>query len=316
MTTTSLRAGLRSVEDSGELPAKLSRGDLATWLSCVDALPLAGDGLERLALSDLELGDETPGRLQWLDDDDLDDEGDEMAEDAMADLPTWRDLAESLERLVNPVSRLSDDQRRALQGEADQAWWDSEPLVLELEDALAKRTQAVEALEALSAHESETLRVDRARRGLQEAEALTARLLTDVIGRGLERRLGLYLRSDGCFDPRDEDWRIFKQLWYLGGRMPPGIACCDLCGLVFRPRYGHAAKCDRCHANPRTPALSFERLDGGGRIFRSPAFSHRQHACQRCGALFTATRSHAEHCDPCKRERRRESAARSRATQG
>jgi hypothetical protein len=301
------------VADLGELPAELSRGDLASWLSCVDVLPLVGDELERRALPADDVP--RPGRLQWVldheDEDDDDDDLDSDPDEALA--AAWLDVTETLGRLVNPARRLTHDQGKALQADAEQAWRDVEPLVSKLEDALAARQRVAAALDALLAGEQGTLRVDRARRRLQTAEALAGDLLTDVIGQGLERRAGLYLRTGGCIDPLDEDWRIFQALRGLGGRVPAGIACCEGCGLVFHPRYGNAAKCDRCHNNHGTPALSFEHPDGGGHVFRSPAFDYRQHVCGRCATLFLTTRSHAKYCDLCKRAQRRESAARSRS---
>ena len=127
--------------------------------------------------------------------------------------------------------------------------------------------------------------------------------VTQVLDRGLNRRIGAYLRGDHA--------RVVVLLLDAGADMPEGVAVCNACGVVFRPaRKASAAKCRECHAlNASTvPMLgSREHADSPGFTLRgASAGTFHVRSCDACGRLFPARTSATTYCgDACKQRAKR-----------
>jgi hypothetical protein len=175
------------------------------------------------------------------------------------------------------------------QERADCDWRSAAPLARELEAAFLKRERAVAAVVELRRCDPLALRqLDNLERQADQAKTLVSPLLAEVMGEGLRRRLGLFLR--------DLDAQIYYKLRSLGALVPAGIAVCFSCGLVFTPKSSHAEKCSDCHNNPRTPALEFQRFVDGGMVQHTPAGAFRFHVCVECEALFYTESPKARTC--------------------
>lgn len=176
-------------------------------------------------------------------------------------------------------------------------WVAATPFAAELTSAVRA---AARARDQLARHQRDPRAVARwpeLQSAKRRADDRLRPLLTEAIARGLRRREGLYLRDE-------YDEAIIATFRALGGEPPEGIAACEDCRLVFRPRRRYAAKCDRCHGKPRSPAMTFERRSGGGCAFHAPPpfGTIRQHVCVQCGDYYNPSRADSRFCSAaCKK---------------
>ena len=96
---------------------------------------------------------------------------------------------------------------------------------------------------------------------------------TAVLAVGLEFRIGRLLGG--------RELRTYRRLRERGAELPRGVAVCDRCNLVFRPRRKSAAyRCDACHAgHTRTGERALQLT-----------------CCAVCGHSFEPIRSDARYC--------------------
>jgi hypothetical protein len=128
---------------------------------------------------------------------------------------------------------------------------------------------------------------------------------------GLEQRVGWPVLA------MDQGWDlpVFRTFLLIAGEFPRGLAGCEACGYIFRPRRkGHAKRCQRCDKRgPITDVFggSFNETTGfvysvptrhGWKTFRNPK-------CQGCGEFFKATRADARYCSQRCKTRAHRSAA-------
>lgn len=115
--------------------------------------------------------------------------------------------------------------------------------------------------------------------------------MRDDVPRGeRDQRIGYKAVLPFCEACARDDWRM-RNPYY--SRAPAAAAPCVVCGRMVvqtEPRARHHACSEQCAVAARAA------------IRRERAAQRRQRHCQRCGAVFTATRSHAEYCSAACRQ--------------
>lgn len=218
---------------------------------------------------------------------------------AAYELDGWQGTVEALGIVTNPSTSLPAPRRAELESRAKRDWEEAAPLVRDLYGAQTAQQEALAALRRLQL-DFRARTTEHAARKLDTTTKTAQELLTEVIRRGLRRRLGLYLR--------DFDERIYLKLRSWGGDKPGDIAVCNGCGLVFEPKRRDASKCPACHAKPRAAALTYGQRADGGYAFHAPFGTIRVHRCETCGTYFNPTRSDARFCPAsrCRQPRHRQ----------
>lgn len=170
--------------------------------------------------------------------------------------------------------------------------------------------------------ETDRLKLELGRRGLHLRPALERRLAEldgkrrrvalPLLESGLRDRVGLPLALGGDRD----HLRAFVWLRELAGGMPPGLAVCGSCTVVFEPaRKSHAWRCPACHGSPgrRVPLTQGDNEQDGYDVagFRGELML-RTAICRGCGETFETRRRGAEVCSSrCAKRVARKSASRS-----
>lgn len=153
---------------------------------------------------------------------------------------------------------------------------------------------------------------------LGRARTATAEAITD----GLLKRVGFPLRPLAVIKPSMlEDWILYQLTLGLRSQLalepesiswrPEGVAVCESCALVFRPRKRRtAALCDFCQGRDVEPNVFGERpfVPGELQTFRAPKLrgnllvgwkTASMGLCVECGEVFVAQRRDAEACAAC-----------------
>ena len=153
---------------------------------------------------------------------------------------------------------------------------------------------------------------------LGHARTAAAEAITD----GLLKRVGFPLRPLALIKPSMlEDWILYELALGLRSQLalehesipwrPEGVAVCESCALVFRPRRRRtAALCDFCQGRDVEPQVFGERpfVRGELQTFRVPKLhgnllvgwkTASVGLCTECGEVFVAQRRDAEACTAC-----------------
>jgi len=192
-------------------------------------------------------------------------------------------------------------------------------LTTEIIAAMKARRRFVQASEDLRAVPSVIAAMRRVvTTQLRRARTATEQAITD----GLIKRAGFPLRPLAVIKPSMlEDWILYQLAVGLRSQLalepepipwrPDGVAVCESCALIFRPRRRRtAALCDFCQGRDVEHQVFGERpfVPGELQTFRAPKLNGNllvgwktasMGLCVECGEVFVAQRRDAEACPAC-----------------